>query len=90
VKTVQIILHGHVQGVGMRYFIQRHARKYNIKGFVRNRSDRTVEAVLQGPTRSIDIFLDFIKNRSPGHIALTDITELNNTKEYSHFQIKLF
>jgi acylphosphatase len=43
------IIRGRVQGVGYRDFTEREARARGLAGWVRNRRDGTVEAVLAGP-----------------------------------------
>lgn len=52
-KQAHIFVSGFVQGVGYRWFVKNNARKLGIKGWVRNLSDRRVEAVLQGNEESI-------------------------------------
>jgi len=47
---------GRVQGVGFRYFTLRTARKLGITGWVRNRSDGSVEAVAEGHERLLADF----------------------------------
>jgi acylphosphatase len=44
-----IIARGRVQGVGYRAFVADEAMNRGIAGWVRNRRDGTVEAVLAGP-----------------------------------------
>jgi len=43
VRSERIVIHGRVQGVGFRYATLCAARKFGIRGTVRNRSDGTVE-----------------------------------------------
>ena len=43
-----IIVHGRVQGVGYRAFIEHEAIRRGVEGWVRNCRDGTVEAVLKG------------------------------------------
>lgn len=47
-SAIQIIVHGRVQGVGFRAFVAGEARRRRLSGWVRNRRDGTVEAVLAG------------------------------------------
>ena len=44
---------GHVQGVGFRATVEAAARRQGIFGWVRNRSDGTVEALLIGSTATV-------------------------------------
>ena len=48
-----IFFSGRVQGVGYRNWMVDHARALGISGWVRNRSDGTVEAVLQGAAEAV-------------------------------------
>ena len=43
-----LVFHGRVQGVGFRAFVEDTAAGLSLKGWVRNRRDGTVEAVLDG------------------------------------------
>lgn len=52
------MISGLVQGVGYRYFTQRSAAKHQVKGYVRNLPDGTVEAWAQGPEGSVAAFRD--------------------------------
>jgi acylphosphatase len=56
-KSVRVVVRGRVQGVGYRAWLARHALHLRLKGWVRNRSDGTVEAVLLGPAPAVDMML---------------------------------
>ena len=43
-----VIVHGRVQGVGFRAFVEREALTRGVEGWVRNRRDGTVEALFAG------------------------------------------
>ena len=49
-----VVVHGKVQGVGFRHFVDHHARQRNLSGWVRNRRDGTVEAIFAGPRKSVE------------------------------------
>ena len=51
-------VHGHVQGVGFRYFTRGIARKLNLKGFVRNDPDGVVTVVAEGRRANLVALLD--------------------------------
>jgi len=50
-------IHGRVQGVGFRAFVFREARLLDIDGWVRNRSDGSVEALIWGGEDAVDALL---------------------------------
>jgi acylphosphatase len=49
----QVVIRGEVQGVGFRYWTRRTATARGLQGWVRNRRDRTVEAVFAGPEHAV-------------------------------------
>ena len=51
--TRQIRVRGRVQGVGFRYALRREAQRAGVHGWVRNRHDGSVEAVLQGEADAV-------------------------------------
>jgi acylphosphatase len=68
-KRVHIILEGRVQGVGYRYFVINQAKKYNIKGRVRNNPDRTVEIIAEGADSQIKLFINKCKVGPPSSVV---------------------
>jgi acylphosphatase len=57
-RFVHVTVRGQVQGVGFRAFIERHALERGLDGWVRNREDGSVEAVLAGSSAAVDAVLD--------------------------------
>ena len=47
-------IRGHVQGVGYRNALHREATRLGLSGWVRNRSDGSVEALLIGSIEAVD------------------------------------
>jgi acylphosphatase len=45
----QVTIRGRVQGVGYRYWLEQQARARGLEGWVRNRRNGSVEALLAGP-----------------------------------------
>ncbi len=88
-KRVHIIVSGKVQGVFYRDFAKREAERLNIKGFVRNTNDGTVEVVAEGDDDNIK---DFIKACKKGSFASfvkdVDIKEEKPTKEFEDFEVR--
>ncbi|PYZ96877.1 acylphosphatase [Alteribacter lacisalsi] len=54
---LQGIVKGKVQGVGFRHFVKMEAAEHEIKGWVRNLSDGTVEFEAEGPEGNVDEFV---------------------------------
>ena len=51
---MRLRIEGRVQGVGYRMFVERAAGGLGLDGWVRNRRDGGVEAVVSGPSDAID------------------------------------
>ena len=56
-RIVRLVIAGLVQGVGFRAFVQREALKRGLRGWVRNRRDGSVEAVVAGPAEAVGEFV---------------------------------
>jgi Acylphosphatases len=57
-KTVRVRIEGRVQGVWYRGWTVREASERGLAGWVRNRSDGSVEAVFSGPKPAVDAMLE--------------------------------
>ncbi|HEX6155830.1 MAG TPA: acylphosphatase [Burkholderiales bacterium] len=57
---------GRVQGVGFRYSMQREATRVGVRGWVRNRRDGSVEALVQGNDAAIAAITDWARHGPPG------------------------
>ena len=53
-RTRQIRVNGRVQGVGFRYALRDEAQRLRLSGWVRNRADGSVEALLQGEAHAVE------------------------------------
>jgi acylphosphatase len=49
----RVVIRGYVQGVWFRESCRRHALDLGLAGWVRNRTDGTVEAVFEGPESDV-------------------------------------
>ena len=49
----RFLVRGRVQGVGFRWFVEREAHQLDIKGWVRNKADGTVEVLAMGSREQI-------------------------------------
>jgi acylphosphatase len=55
-KHVNFHIAGKVQGVGFRFSCMEAAYKYNVRGFVKNRSDRSVYIEAEGEEEDLEKF----------------------------------
>ena len=62
----RLVVRGRVQGVGYRFATIDAARELDIAGWVRNRRDGTVEAVIQGDDASVERLLEWCRRGPPG------------------------
>ncbi len=53
----RVVVEGFVQGVGYRDFARRAAMRHRISGWVRNRADGTVEALVAGAPDDVEAML---------------------------------
>jgi acylphosphatase len=56
---------GHVQGVFYRAWFAEEAESLGLDGWIRNRADGSVEAVVQGPSEAVDRMIDKAREGSP-------------------------
>jgi len=57
ITTLRLRIEGFVQAVGYRNFAIEEARKLGLDGWIRNRSDGTVEALASGNTKTVEAFV---------------------------------
>lgn len=65
-KSVRAQISGLVQGVGFRDFVACAAERIGVSGWVRNRRDGSVEAVIAGDTSKVDEMLTMCWQGPPG------------------------
>ncbi|WP_342774177.1 acylphosphatase [Aquibacillus sediminis] len=87
---IHMIVSGRVQGVGFRITTQLKASEMGVTGWVRNRSDGTVELEAEGPPNIVYPFVEFIENGPSRFIKVEHVEKqlLENTKGYTTFDIK--
>jgi acylphosphatase len=66
ISTKHLIVHGRVQGVYFRASMCREAAILAVTGWVRNRQDGSLEAMLQGETASVEQLIDWTRRGPPG------------------------
>ena len=65
VSTKHLIIHGLVQGVGFRAALAAEARRRRLAGWVRNRRDGTVEALVAGAPDQVEALIAWARRGPP-------------------------
>lgn len=66
IRTVTVRITGRVQGVWYRGWTVREATGRGLAGWVRNRSDGSVEALFSGPRDAVEAMLAACRDGPPG------------------------
>jgi len=85
--TRHLIISGRVQGVGYRFYMERRARELGVTGWVRNRRDGTVEAVIQGGRGAVETMISWAR-RGPPSAQVTDVRISEGSGEYGGFETR--
>ncbi|UOQ42793.1 acylphosphatase [Halobacillus salinarum] len=86
---IQIIVHGQVQGVGFRATTKNIADQYQIKGWVKNTADGSVEIEAEGESQNLEEFISEIK-KGPTPFAKVEAVnteQLDASKGHKSFKI---
>ncbi|MDR6224407.1 acylphosphatase [Desmospora profundinema] len=88
-KRIHLVIHGRVQGVGFRFFVQQMAAEYDVKGWVRNRDDGSVELEAQADENRLSRFTEAVK-QGPRFSKVTDweIREKNPDSSLRSFHVR--
>ena len=83
-ETLHLIITGRVQGVGFRNYVAFKARQFQINGWVRNRLDGSVEAMLQGTPENVAAIIKRLRH-GPPQAVVADIAITAGQGEYRAF-----
>jgi acylphosphatase len=83
-----VTVHGRVQGVFFRHSAHERARAHDVAGWVRNRSDGAVEAVLEGSRDEVQRLVRFFET-GPPHAEVESVDVRDEQPEgLSGFQVR--
>lgn len=78
ITSLKVHVHGFVQGVGFRDFLIMAAERNSLDGWVRNRADGSVEALVSGPQKAVE---DFVGHATKGPAgARISAVDLHNSE----------
>ena len=85
-KTLKLIIHGRVQGVCFRESMYREAQNSRVAGWVRNRIDGTVEAMVHGLAADVDGIVRWAQHGPEyAHVEQVEVSQAEGS--YSHFEV---
>lgn len=83
--TKRLRIHGRVQGVFYRESMRAEAGALGVAGWVRNRADGTVEAVVQGEPAAVAAIVAWAR-RGPEQARVTRVDESPAEGDYAGFE----
>jgi acylphosphatase len=83
-NTRHLVVTGEVQGVGFRYSMALRAEQLGVTGWVRNRRDGSVEAMIEGPPEQLAALIEWAR-RGPPSAAVAHVAVELGTGSYTGF-----
>ena len=87
IVTKQLRITGRVQGVGFRFYMERKARELSITGWVRNRRDGAVEAMVQGSSGAVEAMIAWAR-RGPPSAIVADVRVTDGSGDFVTFEAR--
>ena len=85
--TLRLAIQGRVQGVGFRYAMAAEAGRLGLAGWVRNRRDGSVEAVVQGPAAAVEAMRRWAE-RGPPSARVTHVEATEAEGRFAGFEMR--
>jgi acylphosphatase len=83
---LRLEIRGSVQGVGYRWSMAEEARRLGLRGWVRNRRDGSVEAMVAGPTEAVDGIVGWAR-RGPRSAVVATVGVRAGEGVYDSFEL---
>ena len=85
--TKQLSIAGRVQGVGFRFYMERKARELGVTGWVRNRRDGSVEAIIQGASGAVEAMIAWAR-RGPPSAVVAEVRVTDASGDFATFEAR--
>lgn len=82
IETVRLRITGQVQGVGYRLWMTRTAASLGLRGWVRNRKDGSVEALVTGAPEAVAAMIEAAR-KGPFGAQVSDVTVTSDKDDRS-------
>jgi acylphosphatase len=83
-----VVVTGRVQGVFFRAETASKARRYNVKGWVRNLSDGRVEAMFEGEKENVEKMIAYCREGPPAaYVTNVDLKWEDFKGEFNEFRV---
>jgi acylphosphatase len=87
VTAVHVVVEGRVQGVGFRAWVEREAQRRRLSGWVRNRSNGSVEAVFSGDEAQVRSMVEAC-HRGPRMAAVRSVnSSVHPDQDWTEFAV---
>jgi acylphosphatase len=87
--SVRAMVHGRVQGVFFRTFVEEHAQRLGLVGYVRNLPSGAVEVMAEGERERVNKLLERLKmGPSTSMVDGVDISWFEFTGDHSEFRVR--
>ena len=81
------IVRGRVRGVGYRFFAERAARELDVRGWVRNLPDGTVETLAEGEDEAVARYFERLRQGPRGSRVEAVVEEEASASNFLSFEI---
>jgi acylphosphatase len=88
-RRVEASVKGRVQGVNFRYATRQRARQLDLRGWVRNELDGSVQVVAEGPEEDLKALVSFLHHGPPmAWVEAVDVVWAQPVGDLQGFQVR--